>query len=148
MPEYPPTKRCSKCHRELARSEFYKNKGRPDGIQTVCKTCTRRNNEAWRTANPGAHRRHYADHELSPEEVDARHVRRHAWRARQVGTFVEDVHKLVLLERDDGVCGICGGDVDPLNFDIDHIVPLSRGGEHSYANTQTAHPICNSKKRY
>jgi 5-methylcytosine-specific restriction endonuclease McrA len=29
---------------------------------------------------------------------------------------------------------------------LDHIVPLARGGEHSYANTQPAHPTCNRRK--
>lgn len=60
--------------------------------------------------------------------------------------FVEEVHGLVLLERHDGLCGICGEDVDPLDFHIDHVVPLIRGGEHSYANTQPAHPLCNRRK--
>lgn len=60
--------------------------------------------------------------------------------------FVEEVDALILLERHDGVCGICGGDVDPLDYHIDHVVPLIRGGEHSYANTQPAHPLCNRRK--
>lgn len=70
----------------------------------------------------------------------------HRRRGRMAGGFVEDVHPLVLLERDDGACGICGTDVDPLRFHIDHVIPLARGGEHSYANTQVAHPSCNHKK--
>jgi 5-methylcytosine-specific restriction endonuclease McrA len=60
--------------------------------------------------------------------------------------FVEDIDPLVVLERHDGICGICGDDVDPLRFDVDHIVPLARGGEHSYRNTQPAHPSCNYRK--
>ena len=60
--------------------------------------------------------------------------------------FVEEVYPLVVLERDDGICGICGEDVDPFDFHVDHIIPLSRGGEHSYANTQPAHPFCNLSK--
>lgn len=67
-------------------------------------------------------------------------------RARQRGAFIEDVDPLVVLERDDGVCGICGEDVDPFAFHVDHVIPLARGGEHSYANTQPAHPSCNSRK--
>ena len=66
--------------------------------------------------------------------------------ARKLEQFVERVDALVVLERDDGVCGICGGDVDPFEFHVDHIVPLSRGGEHSYANVQAAHPFCNVSK--
>jgi 5-methylcytosine-specific restriction endonuclease McrA len=36
--------------------------------------------------------------------------------------------------------------VDPANWHLDHVVPLSRGGEHSYANVQVAHPFCNLSK--
>jgi 5-methylcytosine-specific restriction endonuclease McrA len=56
------------------------------------------------------------------------------------------IDAFVVLERTDGVCGICGEDVDPMNFHVDHIYPLVLGGEHSYANTQPAHPLCNLRK--
>ncbi len=67
--------------------------------------------------------------------------------------FVEVVTLAVLFHRDGGVCQICALPVD-LNIcgtesmapSIDHRVPLSRGGEHSYANTQLAHFGCNSRK--
>jgi 5-methylcytosine-specific restriction endonuclease McrA len=64
-------------------------------------------------------------------------------RASVAGTFV---HSLVVLERADGVCGICGHDVDPFAFHVDHVVPLARGGEHNYSNVQPAHPLCNQRK--
>lgn len=51
-----------------------------------------------------------------------------------------------VLEMDDGICGICGSDVDPFDFHVDHVIPMSRGGEHGYANTQVAHPLCNKRK--
>jgi hypothetical protein len=52
----------------------------------------------------------------------------------------------VVLERDDGACGIWGGDVDPTDFHIDHVVALARGGPHAYSNVQIAHPFCNRAK--
>jgi hypothetical protein len=67
-------------------------------------------------------------------------------RASKRDAFVEAVDALTVLERDDGVCGICGGDVDPTDFHVDHVVALANGGEHSYANVQAAHPACNIKK--
>jgi 5-methylcytosine-specific restriction endonuclease McrA len=67
-------------------------------------------------------------------------------RARVRGAFVEYVDALVVLELHDGVCGLCGGDVDAMRFHVDHVVPLARGGEHSYANTQPACPPCNMSK--
>ena len=35
---------------------------------------------------------------------------------------------------------------EPLAATLDHIVPLSCGGEHSEANVQLAHFLCNSTK--
>lgn len=68
-------------------------------------------------------------------------------RLRRAGiSGTEHVDRAVVLERDKGICGICGEPVDRGNFHVDHIVPLSRGGEHSYANTQVAHPRCNQVK--
>ena len=73
--------------------------------------------------------------------------------AKKRDAFVEDVNILVLLEESDWTCGICGGDIpkewekwSPLTPHIDHIVPLSKGGEHSYVNTQAAHSSCNIQK--
>ena len=34
-----PTKKCSKCGRELPVSEFYKNKSCKDGLRPYCKEC-------------------------------------------------------------------------------------------------------------
>lgn len=72
--------------------------------------------------------------------------RNHRRRARMLGAYVERVDSLVVLERDDGVCGICGEDVDPFRFDVDHVIPISRGGAHAYFNAQVAHPGCNVRK--
>lgn len=45
-----------------------------------------------------------------------------------------------------GHCGICGTPVDPANFTIDHILPLSRGGKNTLSNYQLACPRCNTLK--
>lgn len=67
-------------------------------------------------------------------------------RAQRRATQVCHIDSLILIERDDGICGICGSDIDPLDYHIDHIVPLSLGGDHTYDNTQVAHPSCNLRK--
>jgi 5-methylcytosine-specific restriction endonuclease McrA len=67
-------------------------------------------------------------------------------RARKLGQFVESVDPQRVFERDEGICGICGGEVDREDFHVDHMVPLAKGGKHSYANVQLAHPACNLRK--
>lgn len=67
-------------------------------------------------------------------------------RGRMGAALVETVQRVVVWERDKGVCGICGRPADAASWHLDHIVPLSRGGPHSYANTQVSHPFCNLSK--
>lgn len=52
-----------------------------------------------------------------------------------------------VIERDLGICGICRTPVgleDPLH--LDHIRPVSRGGETTLNNLQLAHAVCNMRK--
>lgn len=68
-------------------------------------------------------------------------------RARLVELFVEVVDPLTVFERDKGICGICNGSVDRKErWEVDHKVPLARGGKHCYANVQLAHRKCNRSK--
>ena len=59
-----------------------------------------------------------------------------------------------LIERDNGICKLCGGPVDvgaDPNSDwypsVDHIIPLSRGGTHTWDNVHLDHRRCNTEKR-
>lgn len=83
----------------------------------------------------------------NPERILAKaRLRKATRRAQKFGQFVEEIDPQVVFERDEGICGICNGPVDHKSFHIDHIKPLARGGEHSYANVQLAHPSCNCRK--
>lgn len=82
----------------------------------------------------------------------------HRRRARKKNNGkVEKIYRKKVFERDNWTCKICGAKVDKemiwvhgsLNSyypTLDHIIPLSKGGEHTYENVQTACFICNSKK--
>jgi 5-methylcytosine-specific restriction endonuclease McrA len=68
-------------------------------------------------------------------------------RARKLAAFVEVVDPQVVFDRDGGICGICRTPVeDDQRWDVDHVIPLAKGGQHSYANVQLAHASCNKKK--
>lgn len=69
------------------------------------------------------------------------------------GSFVESVSIEYLYFRDYGKCQICGKKLnlkrkvpDKLAATIDHIIPISKGGEHSKRNTQLVCFRCNSVK--
>ena len=74
-------------------------------------------------------------------------------RARMKNQFVEDVDANVVYERDGWICQLCLHPVSKIAdkrivdvASLDHIIPLSKGGEHSYKNTQLAHLSCNVRK--
>jgi hypothetical protein len=51
-----------------------------------------------------------------------------------------------LLEKFGGNCGICGKQIEGVTFDIDHIVPRSRGGTDDPDNLRPTHAVCNRSK--
>lgn len=61
---------------------------------------------------------------------------------------------LMVFERDGWVCKMCGcatprasrGTYEPTAPELDHMVPLSKGGHHTWANVQCACRKCNQMK--
>lgn len=77
----------------------------------------------------------------------------HRTRARRGGGKYEPVKPKAVFERDGWICGICSKPVDKnvkfpdrRSASLDHIVPLVKGGDHSYENVQCAHLNCNQSK--
>lgn len=53
----------------------------------------------------------------------------------------------VIYYRDGGICMKCGVTVDVGSFHVDHIMPISKGGEEfDLANLELSCPPCNLKK--
>jgi 5-methylcytosine-specific restriction endonuclease McrA len=74
------------------------------------------------------------------------------------GQFDPAVTRLAVMERDGWMCQICGEAILPTlvwmnNADrefgtIDHIIPISEKGDHTWDNVQAAHFWCNSERWY
>ncbi len=62
------------------------------------------------------------------------------WASRYVSSQLREE----ILKRDDHQCRVCA---DKENLEIDHIIPVSRGGDGSAQNLQTLCRSCNRKKR-
>ena len=96
------------------------------------------------------YRRAHEDPEARRESLR----RRTQFRRELVHAGDSDVIELGQLgERDAWVCGICTGPVDrDLEYPdrmcatVDHVVPISKGGRHVWANVQLAHLDCNMAK--
>ena len=85
--------------------------------------------------------------------ADVQRNARHRRRIRKLDAFVEHVSIIKLYKRDRHRCQLCGRKLNlkrqvphPLAATVDHIIPLSVGGEHSYRNTQLVCFKCNSLK--
>ena len=78
---------------------------------------------------------------------------------------LDNINLKELYNRDNGVCWICGKLCDyndkeyrvsekghrylatgPNYPSVDHVIPLSKGGAHTWNNVKLAHKRCNSKK--
>lgn len=82
----------------------------------------------------------------------------HRARAKKYGCEYDCSVTLPRLIKRDGLrCAICGGMCDPndhswskyfgaMSPTIDHIIPMAKGGGHTWDNVQVAHAICNSYK--
>lgn len=84
----------------------------------------------------------------------ARGSESHRGRARKAGVEYEPVNKLKVFDRDGWRCQICGrrtpkarmGSMAGNAPELDHRVPLSKGGGHLYSNVQCSCRRCNHEK--
>lgn len=70
----------------------------------------------------------------------------------QRNTTTRDRHRSV-IRRDRPPCHLCGEDIDYtlrsphlMSFEVDHIIPLDRGGSDDLDNKAASHRDCNRKK--
>ncbi len=98
----------------------------------------------WSKANLARRRAYAADYrKANPHQFREYDAER---RARLYGATIEKVERTVVYDRDKGFCHICGRAVFHDNWHLDHVIPLSKGGEHSYRNVAVSHPGCNQRK--
>lgn len=161
LPPGPPCRECTGCHRVLPLDgEWRKHRcgdcraaylrGRRDLLRsprTWVGGCCRRCGESFvcvsyekSRALPGY---------CSERCRDAIHRRTDARRRRAAkrGAEADRIEIEVVAKRDGWKCHICKRRVGRKSWSIDHLVPLSDGGAHSYLNVALAHHLCNSKRR-
>lgn len=156
-PNYGRCKRCA-CEEsrqgQSLRAERGQIKPSLDECSDCGEACTKR--AARCRACSDKRRRKYVNlPELDREGLKPSRVRSAKRRALIAERTVGVVSREAVLERDKFRCHMCGvrcdptvGHMDGLYPTLDHLVPLSCGGEHSMANLACACRACNTRKGF
>lgn len=72
-----------------------------------------------------------------------KHSRR---RARKANVHVEPVDRAAIIRRDKSTCYLCGLRCKPHEIHLDHVMPISKGGEHTADNLRVTCAPCNIRK--
>lgn len=70
-------------------------------------------------------------------------ARRRMW---ECNAHTELVNRNAIITRDNSTCQICGCLLSKEEVTLDHIIPISKGGEHTEVNLRVACRSCNSRK--
>ena len=159
-------KECLKCAKEKDLDDFYTSKVNKDGRRSHCISCMSDygKSSSGKTASQKSLQRKRSNPEYRAKEAsygvawrqknpEKRRATEQRRRARKLDVVSEVVDNLIVFERDKWMCQLCKLPVDnnlkfpdPQSASLDHKIPLSKGGSHSYENTQLAHLRCNISK--
>jgi len=133
------TKCCTSCGLEKPLEDFGMGSS---GRKASCKPCCARQQGAYRGAHPGYQR---AWENANPGYHRARHANISAKRAGVPGHLTEaDV--MGAFNAAGGDCCYCGEKLQD-GWNIDHVVPMSRGGNNTSDNIVACCHSCNSRKQ-
>jgi HNH endonuclease len=157
-----PRKCCSyECNSRLSLASYHERKAVQHHEQTVCKGCNVTFTALWWHGFKHSARKRKV--RFCAPECGIKFARRamgsnHRRRARRAGVTYEPVNRFKVFERDGWRCQLCyvetprslfrkpRGD-NTLNApELDHVVPLARGGAHVMANCQCLCRACNHIK--
>lgn len=94
------------------------------------------------SGSKAAHKRYY---QANKEKYLNYTARRRAWKTNQSLPH-ERVSRKEIFKRDNFICHLCKKKVKTEQLSIDHLIPLSQGGQHTYGNLATAHLLCNQRR--
>lgn len=136
-------KTCLKCGLEKPLASFAKRSASKDGLYSYCRQCQKVYNAA-QYARKGEEMR---------EQVKAYNARVGYYPRRQArlraisyGRNTDNYSREDIIRRDNSICHICGGSVEPRDLTLDHVIPLALGGDDIASNVKVAHRECNRRK--
>lgn len=162
-------KKCSACKETLVLAAFGKHSNKLTGLRSACKKCEKGQNLASRIRYSNrpdikAAKKVYDDlyraqphRKLRNNELSRNWVANNPEKRRAASNKNKAMRKLATLEGDSTkmiaawleeqlmLCAYCGTECANA-YHIDHIEPLSKGGQHLISNLTIACPSCNTSK--
>lgn len=151
-------KTCTKCDESFDLSMFYSSRSGKDGVGSWCKPCTKEhqrvyhaewykknkqkkltNAVVWAKSNPVKIKAHQTKHRHTHPEYDFNKKSR---RRQRIDASCFVVSKNEILKMRQKPCIYCG----EKSSHIDHVIPLSRGGQHRIGNLAPSCMKCNLTK--
>jgi 5-methylcytosine-specific restriction endonuclease McrA len=161
-----PHKYCTKCGEWKPTDEFHRCCSKKDGLYSYCKECRKLSDAAyyiankskinkycknWRTENKEWVREY--KYNLNHTENGRIMKKNRDHRRRMQIEVTPERHRITVREWNqilyeyNNICPRCGCKFDDENpATMDHVKPLSKGGEHVYDNIQPLCHSCNSAK--
>lgn len=153
------SKVCSKCNVDKPSSEYTirtKKTARKSGqvyilkqLLSMCKECKRTESLATNMSESRLRKKREKDLQRSIRIGNQSSPRS---RAKSGGGAYGIVNAEFVFERDNWICYICGVKVErakyykPNRATVDHVMPLSKGGSHTYDNARCCCNRCNCSK--
>jgi 5-methylcytosine-specific restriction endonuclease McrA len=165
---------CKVCDEPKPLSEYHKDSGGTDGYRAQCKPCRNGYMQGYYAENIDSRRDYIRAHVANNLEhvraLDRARYERH--KDKRIALATEAVHirraRMMKAEYEPGItdtslrkihgdnCRYCGvvmefkrgkrGAIKPTRATIEHIMPISKGGTHTWANTTLACHQCNTSK--
>ena len=142
-------KTCSKCKETKLFCEFNKKSVRKDGHSSYCRKCAAEMRAVYRAKNPYW--------KLTEAQKQAKRIYSRSWNAtnkdkRSLATSIRRASK-----KNNGIFQVTANEIKKLRLgncfycaspggEIDHVIPLTKGGRHSIGNLVSCCRKCNSSK--
>jgi 5-methylcytosine-specific restriction endonuclease McrA len=141
----PDNKKCVRCQKEKASSEFNSNASRKDGLSPYCKVCKAMYREEHSEKERVYQRKVYQEN-IEARRKDSR--RRMQLRRAVMKVDVENISLFIMqwemLCASNAYRCFCCGREKPLQ--VDHILPVAEGGSDHISNLQSLCASCKRRK--